>query len=270
MPISKAVATAEQISKGNFKDRIVENYNTKEITRLTETINNLADTLDRQQEIRKHMAADVAHELRTPLATLQSHMEAMIDGIWKPEHERLESCHEEILRISRLVGDMEKLARVENKNIVLDKSEFDLAEAAKHIINNFQPDFMNKGVGLEFTGDSLLINGDRDKISQILINLISNALKYTDMGGAVRVAIECTPASALIKVSDTGSGISAEDIPFIFERFYRADKSRNRLTGGSGIGLAIARAIVELHKGSISVTSEIGRGSEFIVTLPRS
>jgi len=268
-PISRVITTAEQISKGFFGGRILEKSNTKEILQLTGAINNLAETLEKQETLRKRMTADVAHELRTPLTTLQSHMEALIDGIWKPDIERFKSCHEEIMRITRMVGDLERLARLENENVILDKSEFNISELTKRVTQNFEADFNNKSIEVNVIGEDEMIFADKDKISQVLINLFSNALKYTEQGGKLDITVNGTDGAVEIKVKDTGQGISPEDLPYIFERFYRADKSRNRMTGGAGIGLAITRAIVDAHKGSITVHSEINKGTVFIITLPR-
>lgn len=268
-PISRVIKTAQQISRGYLDDRITEQSNTTEIEQLTSTINNLADTLERQETLRKRMSADVAHELRTPLANLQSHMEAMIDGIWKPEPERLQSCYDEIVRISRMVGDMEKLARFEGENLILNKTRFDLYELLQRILKSFETDFVNKAIGLNLVGAEEQIDADRDKISQVIVNLVSNALKYTPEGKTVEIKVEGSRKNVDISIRDTGIGIAEEDLSYIFERFYRADKSRNRLTGGSGIGLAIVKAIVEAHKGSVAVKSELNKGTEFVVSLPR-
>lgn len=268
-PITRVIRTAENIAKGYFGNRVNEKSTTREINLLTSTINNLAETLERQELLRKRMSADVAHELRTPLATLQSYIEAMIDGIWKPDQERLKSCHEEIMRIIRLVGNLEKLARYESENHKLNKVRYDISEQIQGIIYNFETDFKNKGVEIHFSGESENVFAEKDKISQVIINLISNALKYTPQYGDVEIRVRGTEDIVEISVKDTGTGISAEDLPFVFERFYRADKSRNRLTGGSGIGLTIAKAIVDSHKGEIKVQNNFDRGTEFIVSLPK-
>lgn len=269
-PITRAIKAAEQISEGNFGDRIKYSSSTSEINKLINTINNLAKALENQDMLRKRLTSDVAHELRTPLATLQSHMEAMIDGIWKPEKERLVSCHEEILRINRLVGDLEKLARFERENLLLDKTEFDIKELATKIFNNFEADFKSNNIKTSISGESYNVMADSDKISQVIINLISNALKYTPPGGEISVATYADNEWVKITIKDTGLGILKDDLPYIFERFYRADKSRNRITGGSGIGLAIVKAIVDAHKGKIHVTSVVGQGTVFTVELPRN
>ncbi|MCX7615677.1 MAG: ATP-binding protein, partial [Clostridiales bacterium] len=268
-PISKSITAAGEIAKGNYKQRIVEKSGTREIVQLTETINYLADSLEKQEGLRKRMSADVAHELRTPLANLQSSLEAMIDGVWEANGDRLESCHEEIMRINRLVGDLEKLSRFEAENTFLNISEFDAFELIQRILNNFEPEFHKKKVEMHFLGNKVNINADKDKISQVLINLISNSLKYTPSGGRVDVMLSSEDQDIQFVIKDTGEGISKEDLPFIFERFYRADQSRSRLTGGSGLGLSITKAIIESHKGKIDVKSKIGEGTTFTVSLPK-
>jgi two-component system sensor histidine kinase BaeS len=268
-PISRVITTAQMISKGYFDDRITEPSSTKEIAQLTETINNLAETLENQEALRKRLTADVAHELRTPLATLQSHMEAMIDGIWEPDAERLKSCHEEVVRMNRLVGDLEKLAKYESENLILTKTSFNISELIRHIIKNFENDFANKDIEIRFIGENEMAVADKDKISQVIINLLSNAQKYTQQGGVVQVEVKGAADVTEITVKDNGRGIPPEDLPHIFERFYRADKSRNRLTGGAGIGLTITKAIVDAHKGKIQVNSKVDEGTEFIISLPK-
>lgn len=268
-PISRVINTARLISKGYFSDRVHEKSNTNEICLLNTTINDLAETLEGQEELRKRLTADVAHELRTPLATLQSHMEAMIDGIWKADTERLKSCHEEIVRLNKMVGDIEKLAKFESDNLVLSKDNVNISELVKRIIHNFEPDFKNREIALTFQGKNVKVLADRDKVSQVIINLISNALKYTQKGGDVKVSVNENDKLAWISVKDNGAGIPEADLPHIFERFYRADKSRNRLTGGSGIGLTIAKAIVKAHNGNIEVKSKVNEGTEFIISLPK-
>ncbi len=268
-PISRVIKSAQAISKGYFSERITEKSTTNEICQLTETINNLAENLEKQELLRKKMSADVAHELRTPLATLQSHMEAMIDGIWEPDAGRLKSCHEEITRINNMVGDLERLVKYESENLVLNKSKFDISELIGRIICNFEPQFKNKGVEIAFEDVYEEVWLDKDKISQVVVNLVSNALKYTPEGGFVNITVKGTGGITGISVKDNGPGIPEEDLPFVFERFYRADKSRNRLTGGSGIGLTIVKAIVEAHKGHIEVRSKVNEGTEFIISLPK-
>lgn len=268
-PISRVINTAEMIAKGCYDDRSNEISYIKEISQLNGAINNLAASLEKQEKLRKRLTADVAHELRTPLATLQGSIEAMLDGIWEPDAKRLKSVHEEITRLGRLVGDMEKLTRVESGNLALDKSEFDITQLIKSILTNFEKEYTDKGIEVAVEGKPVSILADRDKISQVIINLMSNAVKFTDKDGGIRLSVASEGDNAVITVLDTGNGISPEDQPYIFERFYRADASRSRLTGGAGIGLTIVKSIVDAHKGTIELESVVGKGTKFVVTLPR-
>ena len=288
-PISKVVENAKEISKGKFDIKIKENSSTKEMAELTETINSLADTLGKQEELRKRLNADVAHELRTPIATLQSHLEVMIEGIWEADKARLQELYGETVRLGKLVGDLGKIAQLEGENLVLSKREVDLHQIAESVIKVMEGGFLKKQIQLSYTGEEATIAVDEDKIRQILLNIVSNALHYTEAGGTVDVKVErisgqfsekrrtrhkeqgknpkSTYDRVIVQVSDTGIGIPEKDLPFIFERFYRVDTSRARNTGGSGIGLAITKALVEAHGGTISVTSEVGKGSCFTVEL---
>lgn len=268
-PISKAIRAAEQISEGNFQDRIAEKSTTTEIVELTQTINRLADTLGKQEQLRKRMTADVAHELRTPIANLQSHLEAMIDGIWKPDTERLSSCHDEAVRLAKIVGDLETLARYDGENMTLHKVYFELSALVRKISLGFQKQFQEKQIEFHLLESEQFLTADQDKVTQVLVNLISNALKYTTEGGKVEVKVEGDASAVRVRIKDSGIGIAEEDLPYIFERFYRADQSRSRATGGSGIGLAIAKSLTEAHGGRLLVTSVLGEGSEFVVEFMR-
>lgn len=267
-PISRVIRTAGQISKGNFDDRVDEHSKTKEIVELTDAINTLAQTLGKQEALRKRMTADVAHELRTPTANLQSHLEAMIDGIWKPDMDRLISCHEETERISKMVSDLENLARVESSHLIIKKERFDLSLLLQKVTQSFANDFRGKEIRLIMNSENCYIHADRKMVEQIVVNLLSNALKYTPDGGTIQIGTSKPDNSIEISIKDSGIGISPEDLPYIFERFYRVDSSRSRATGGSGIGLSIVKSLVETQGGSIRVVSQLDTGSEFVVTLP--
>jgi len=267
-PISRVIKTADQISEGNYRDRVKESTNTREIVELSATINKLAETLGKQEILRKRLTADVAHELRTPLANLQSHLEAMIDGIWEPSAERLKSCHDEALRLSKIVGDLETLARYDGENIVLHKERIHLSELIKKIVISFENEMRSKNINLQCDVAELYPEADKDKLTQVLVNILSNALKYTNEDGRIQITAARDDDKVRISIKDNGIGISQEDLPYIFERFYRADKSRSRATGGSGIGLSIAKSLVEAHGGTLNVTSGYGSGSEFIIVIP--
>jgi two-component system sensor histidine kinase BaeS len=274
-PIAQVIGAAQLIADGDYEVKSHPPSNIREINQLNAAIIELAATLKKQEMLRKQLTADVAHELRTPLATLQSYLEAMIDGIWDPDRQRLKGCHEEIMRISRMVQDLEKLSKFESGQLVLNQSEFDLMELIRQLMLGFETEARSKEIRLTFGDTPVLIRADRDKISQVLINLVANSLKFTPVGGEVGLAVDEQADQVKITVKDNGCGIAAEDLPYIFERFYRADKARvralrNRITGGSGIGLTITKAIVEAHGGTIGVSSKLGGGAEFVVSLPKN
>ena len=193
-----------------------------------------------------------------------------MDGIWQPTADRLKSCHEEIIRVNKMIGDLSLLAKFEGQNLVLNKTDFNVTELVAGIVMNFESEFVNKGVDICYSGEDEIISADRDKITQVLINFISNSLKYTPQGGTVEINVEVEEDAVEITVRDNGQGIPEEDLPHIFERFYRADKSRNRLTGGAGIGLTIVKSIIDAHHGSIHVNSKINEGTTFIVLIPKA
>lgn len=251
-----------------------------ELQELAGALNHLAESLQQQEQLRRVLTADVAHELRTPLATLRSHLEAYLDGVWQPSPERLVDTHAAAMRLVRLVDDLEQLARAESAAFTLARRPVRAAQLAQEAARGMEALFAERGITLtvevaEPPGEGQpaahgrdWISADPDLMHQVLGNLLSNALKYTTARG--RVTIGVTPAGGEVRiwVRDTGPGIPAEEMPFIFERFYRGDKSRTRATGGAGIGLAIARALVQAHGGRIEVESRVGEGSTFSVVLP--
>lgn len=267
-PILKTVEVTKDISDGKYGTRIYNETGTKEVDELIGSINHLAQSLEKQESLRKQMTADVAHELRTPLTTVQTHLEAILEGVWEPTKERLESCYDDLNRLGGIVNDLESLAKVESDNFKLNKTEIDLRELTSKVLSSFEKVYMDKDINVAVEGSCSTIIADRDRVSQVLVNLVSNAVKYTTEGGKIKITFAETDGFASFQIEDNGIGIPEDEIPFIFERFYRADKSRNRKTGGSGIGLAIAKSIVLAHGGTIEVTSKIEEGSSFIVKLP--
>lgn len=268
-PITKIINIAGEISKGNYNTRFVGETNTQELNELIYSINHLAASLSDQEGLRKQLTADVAHELRTPLTTIGTFLEAMIEGVWEPTQERLQSCYEEINRITKLVKDLERLAKVESDNLKLQKESIDLLQVIRSVSSYFEFELKNKKLNLQIEGDSSIVIGDRDRISQVILNLLSNAIKYTKEDGHIKITVIDTESYGEFCIEDDGIGVSKEEQDFIFERFYRADKSRNRKTGGAGIGLAIVKSIVEAHGGNVWVESEPGKGSRFYVSLPK-
>ncbi|MDF2699196.1 MAG: hypothetical protein K0Q49_752 [Haloplasmataceae bacterium] len=269
-PIEKVVHASQLISKGIYNKLEINKSNLLEINTLTDSINHLSTNLSNQEKIRKQLTADVTHELRTPLTILQTHIEAMIDGVLETNEAQLKSIQVEIIRLTKMVADLDKLSRYDKQDIVLNKENVNLKDIIKNVVNIFQIEFQKKSVDLTYETSDIEILVDKDKISQVLINLLSNALKYTDSGGKVTIVVNDDHKYVVIKINDTGIGIDEKDLPYIFERFYRVDKSRNRATGGSGIGLTIVKSIVLAHNGNIEAKSEIGKGSEIMIELPKS
>jgi heavy metal sensor kinase len=267
-PVRKAAAVAKRISSGDYVVRMEDRSDIEELDELTRSVNHLASSLGAQENLRKRLTADVAHELRTPLTTLGTHIEAMIEGVWDPTPERLSSCHEEVQRIGKLVRDLESLAKADSDNLKLEKTSVDLRELVEKSLRSFEAEIENKNLHASVAGNCPKVLADGDRIGQVLTNLLSNAVKYTPAGGTVRVLLSEGDNSSFLVVEDDGVGIPQEEQPFIFERFYRADKSRNRTTGGSGIGLAIVRSIVAKHGGKVGVSSRPGQGARFQVELP--
>lgn len=267
-PIQKTVEIAGRISQGNYSARFQESVRTRELFGLARAVNSMAESLERQEGLRRRLASDVAHELRTPLANVSSYLEAIIEGVWEPTAQRLQSCYDELGRLSLLVSDMERLQQVESGNLELHRE--DLLELAQAAAAQFGKQLEEKRLHCTVEGAHATALVDRGRLRQVLTNLIANAVKYTPEHGYVRIAVEERADTALIRVEDDGIGISPEDQKWIFERFYRADQSRNRKSGGAGIGLAIVKAIVEAHGGGVTVESQLGRGARFTVGLPKN
>ena len=265
-PVKNVIQQTSEIGKGKYHNRIKENSNIIELDQLVSSVNDLANILELQQKIKKRMAGDFAHEFRTPLTSLQINMEGMIDGVLEASEDRLEGCHDEILRLTRMVSDIDKLVEIESDSLILNKTKFNLNNLVENILISFEGEAKKKNINFEFKAPQIQIEADKDKISQVFINLISNAVKYTD-SGIITINFLEHKDSIEISVSDTGIGIGKEDLENIFEYLYRSDQSRSRSSGGSGIGLSIVKSIVLAHGGNIKVESELGKGSKFIINL---
>lgn len=266
-PIDDVIEGAKKIALGEYDTKVLIKSDTTEIIELTETINSLGDGLDRQETLRKQLSADIAHELRTPVTVLQSHLELMIAGIWKADKASLQNLYNESLRLGNLVDDLGKMAQLEGENLILNKVEFDLNDIAVSVVKTVESEFFKKNIRLSYTGEKTPVHADPDKIKQVMMNLLTNALNYTDAEGNVRVTIKNESGKGSVMVEDDGIGISKENLANVFERFYRVDKSRARHSGGTGIGLAIAKAIIEAHGGEIQAESREGEGSRFTFIL---
>ena len=269
MPIFNVIRTAKEISQGKFGIKATSNSRTKEISELVISINELSNKLNNMENLKKRLTSDVAHELRTPLSHLLSHTEAMIDGVWIPNQDRLKGFYDEIERIAKIVNDLQGLANIEEDQQTLRKECINASNFLHAIKSIFQIEIDKKHIKVDIDcPENEYIYADKDRLKQILNNIVSNAVKYTPAHGEINIKIYSQNNSSQIYICDNGCGISPQDLPYIFERFYRADKSRTRLTGGSGIGLAIAKSLVLAHSGKISVISEIGKGTTFKLVLP--
>lgn len=267
-PIYKVIDTVKLLGKGKYKERVDNSSSIVEIQDMIESINIMAKRLDSQDAMRKRLTKDIAHELRTPITIILGQLEAIKDGIWEPTEERLNGIYEEIQRIDRLANSLNSLSKIEEENETLHKEKVEMSELIENIFINFEKELHNKNIDGQLNLSKCEIEVDKDKISGAIINLISNALRYTENGGSINIKTFVKEDYLSIEVEDTGIGIAKEDIPYVFERFYRTDESRARVTGGAGIGLSITLAIVEAHNGTVYVKSELGKGSKFIIELP--
>ncbi|WP_434639453.1 HAMP domain-containing sensor histidine kinase [Thermoanaerobacterium thermosaccharolyticum] len=268
-PILNIAHVASKLENGNYDVRVKEIPREEELLTLTAAINHLGASLKNQGMLRAQMTQNIAHELRTPLSTLKSHLEAIIDGVWEPSKERMVSLYEEVVRLSNLINDIELLNKIEIDNLKINKVRFNLSDLIKSLLINYESIFINKNQHLEKNiEDGISIFADKDKISEVVINLLANANKYTGEGGNIKVKLYKEGKYAVLSVSDDGIGIPKEDLPFIYERFYRSEKSRNREYGGSGLGLSITKAIIKAHNGMINAESILNEGTKFTVKLP--
>ncbi|NLL80767.1 MAG: HAMP domain-containing histidine kinase [Tissierellia bacterium] len=268
-PLMVITETANKIRHGDLKAKSNVCTNTKEIIELSNTINYLSNTLSDQDKIRKQYASDISHELRTPLTTLKSHLEAMLDKVLEPSDEHLEILMTEINRLSKLIDDLKDSFVKEEYSMDLNLIEVDITEELMSIIKTYEPLYEEKGFSIEFNfKEDILILIDIDRFKQIMNNLLSNSLRYLNKDGKVIVDLLRNDDSILLSVSDNGIGIKANDLPYVFNRFFRVDTSRNKSTGGTGLGLPIVKSIVEAHNGSITINSEYGKGTNITIKLP--
>ena len=271
-PIIVISKMTDFIKRGGYDQSLEYESSILEIDNLINSINELSKELYKMENMRKKLTSDISHELRTPLTSIQTHLEAMIDGIWEPSPERLNSVNEEVIRLSHLVNQLKNLTKYDTEKNKLEISEVNLKQLIKNIIYNNQSFAFENNIEIEYELQEIMANVDKEKITQVIVNLVSNAIRYTNCNCKIegKIIIKLYKENEFIKiiVKDNGIGIPEESLNYIFERFYRVDKSRCRNTGGTGIGLAICKSIIDLHKGKIEVKSKVNEGSEFIITLP--
>ena len=271
-PIIVVSKMTDSLKRGGYDQTLEYESSIVEIDNLVNSINDLSKELYNMEKLRKRLTSDISHELRTPLTSIQTHLEAMIDGIWEPTEERLISVNEEVIRISHLVDELKNLAKYDSDKNKLNISEVDLEQLIKNIIYNNESFALEKNIKIEYNLEKIKAHIDKEKISQVIVNLISNAIRYTNCNceRLGKIIIRLYKEENLIKISvkDNGIGIPKKSLDYIFERFYRVDKSRCRNTGGTGVGLTICKSIIDLHNGNIEVKSEVNKGSEIIVSIP--
>jgi signal transduction histidine kinase len=242
-----------------------------ELAVLGTTMNRMAAKIAEQNALRRKLTGDISHELRTPLTTIQSYLEAFRDGILSPDEENLTAVLEETGRLGSLVQDLQELANADFQKRLVELKPLALNELLQAEVERLRPLLQRKEltIHLELPAQTIYAQADEELLARVLNNLVSNAYKYTPAGGTVTVSLGQQAAEIVVAVQDSGIGIAAEHLPYLFERFYRVDPSRTRATGGSGIGLAIVRELVEAMGGRVDVTSQPGKGSCFYVYLPR-
>jgi signal transduction histidine kinase len=268
-PIGVLARAARRLGRGDLSQR-VQFRGKGEIRELAEAFNSMANDLEHAEQLRRNLVADVAHELRTPLSHIRGYLEAIRDRVVKPDAATLHSLDEEAALLSRLVDELQELSLAEAGELKLVFQEEDIDKLVKQTIAGWQPQVAAKEISLSLDVPDGLpqVNIDWRRITEVLNNLLENAVAHTRKGGNINVVAVTRDGQVEVRVSDTGEGIPVEDLPNIFERFYRVDRSRARATGGSGLGLTIAKRLVEAHGGTITVQSEVGKGSSFSFTVP--
>lgn len=269
-PIQRMKAASQRIAAGEYEER-VEVLGEDELGALARSFNRMAQTLAETEERRRELIGDVTHELRTPLANIRSLMEGLVDGILPADPGTFYQVEQEVVRLQRLVQDLEALSRAEAGQLLLERRPVDPAALIADAAARLQPQYQEKGVSLDvrLSAGLPVIDADRWRLLQVLVNLLGNALQYTPEGGQVTVSATPVQNELIVHVADSGIGIAPEHLPHLFERFYRVEKSRARAGGGSGIGLTIARYLVEAHGGRIWAESAgLGQGSAFTFTIP--
>lgn len=268
-PVEQVSAAAQQVARGNLQVRVPAPEQKDEMASLVLAFNHLVASLNEQEELRKRLTSDIAHELRTPLNTLLAQTEGMIDGIWEASPKHLERTRAEVLRLIRLVNDLDQVIQVEAGALPIRREQVLLRAIVEEVSEAMHVAFARSAIQFQLEGgQDAWITGDRQRIAQVITNLLTNACKHTAPNGRIAVTIAKSADSVRLDVRDNGSGIAPADLPHVFERFYRGDRSRARERGGAGLGLTIAKGIMEAHGGTITVESNLGAGTVFTLLFP--
>ncbi|MGH2597390.1 MAG: sensor histidine kinase [Actinomycetota bacterium] len=268
-PLRDMAAAAHRMETGDYSTR-VHTRSRDEVGQLATAFNRMSAELENLEQSRRDLVANVSHELKTPIAAIRAHLENLLDGVEQPEPRTMQVMLAQTERLGRLIEQLLELSRLESGELPLQREEIPLASIVTQVLSEIEMARSDRGVAVEseLPNDLPSVDADRERVHQVLFNLVDNAVRFTPAGGAVTVSAHRHNGSVEVKVADTGVGIPPEHLPRLFERFYRADPARSRGDGGTGIGLAIARSVVEAHGGHIRAESELGRGSVFTFDLP--
>ena len=274
VPLADVMEAADAVAKGDLNVQVpVPERGPREFRRLTQSFNRMTEELQRADQQRRNLTADVAHELRTPLHIIQGNLEGVLDEVYEPTEEHITATLNETRTLARLVEDLRTLSLAEAGQLPMEWEDVDITELLADVETSFGGQAEAAGIDLrvETEGDQtrIMVRGDVGRLEQVLGNLMGNALRHTPSGGTITLRVEPADGGVRITVRDTGEGISSEDLPYVFERFWRGDRSRSRAGGtGSGLGLPIARQLVQGHGGTIEVESRVGKGTVFVIELP--
>lgn len=271
VPLRQLARATEQIASGNSgPGPRLPVHSQDELGQLSAAFNRMATRLDKSEQLRRQMTADIAHELRTPLTVIEGNLQAVLDGIYEPTPQMIASLHEESQLLSRIIHDLRDLSLAEAGELPLHPKRTDLHGLVRRIAATLESQMQRKRIQLvaDIPKNPLDIALDAERISQVLLNLLSNAERHTPEGGQIKIRVWQQADETFVSVSDTGPGIAPQDLPYVFERFWRADRSRTRASGGSGLGLAIAKQFIEAHGGRVWVESPPDQGTTFTFSLP--
>ena len=274
-PLAEVMAAADAVADGNLTVRVDESENGpgNQFAKLARSFNRMTEELQHADQLRRNLTADVAHELRTPLHIIQGNLEGVLDGVYEPDETHIEATLEETRMLARLVDDLHTLSQAEAGQLSLHWERVDVVDLLADVETSFSGQAAVKEIDLDLQIEGepgeLTVSGDVDRLDQVLSNLVVNALRHTPRGGVITLRAERIGEAVQLIVADTGDGITAGDLPYIFDRFWRSDESRSHVDGaGAGLGLAITKQLVEAQGGTIDVTSKAGEGTRFLITLP--
>jgi len=274
IPLSDFMSAADSVAKGDLSARIKARQGRSEFDQFTRSFNRMIEELERSDQQRRNLTADVAHELRTPIHIIQGNLEGILDGVYEPAPDHIKATLEETRALSRLVDDLHTLSVADTGKLNVNLERVDVRDILEDACTSFSGQAQVTGIDLVMNAEGesgFEIMADVGRLDQILTNLLSNAFRHTPSGGKISIIAEPIKNGVRIFVQDTGEGIPPQDLPFIFDRFWRGDRSRSRVDGThSGLGLAIVKKLVEIHQGTISVASQPGKGTLFTINLPTS